>query len=89
MSCAPPILSHLWFPHPPLPSHALCISTPIVIFQVLMTAFSLLSTQDITTVLAWNQNQNLLFQKLERIMENVVSDNFPQKSGTRLKSKKN
>ena len=38
------------------------------------------------TVLAWHQNPHLLFQKLERIMENLISDILVQKSGTRLKS---
>ena len=46
----------------------------------------LLSTQGIITVLAWHQNPHLLFQKLERIMENLISDVLVQKSGTRLKS---
>ena len=50
------------------------ISTPTVIFQVLLTAFSQLSAQDIITVLAWHQNPHLLFQKLERTMENLIWD---------------
>ena len=66
--------------------HALCISTPTVIFQVLLTAFSPLSTQGIITVLAWHQNLHLLFQKLERFMKNLISDILVPKSGTRLKS---
>ena len=46
--------------------------TPTVIIQVLLTAFSLLSGQDIITVLVWYQNTHLLFQKLERIVENLI-----------------